>query len=189
MINGGIYQLLWNSQSVTTESAAVQPGQKLCTVTCGGLFPGWLLVVWSFLFFLSWGCDQSANTAPWDPSLHLTPADLSLFVTALMLQHSCIETGSPTHADTLRLDRGHLSLAANTSNPLPAVHNDSLNYFLKTLSVPPLFSLSISPFFTHAIFYIHTHRHCNTFVSVSASGQCFTLPFLFCKCSSAKKSN
>lgn len=90
----------------------------------------------------------------------------------------CSETGSPTHTDTLLLNRGHFSLAANTSHPLPAVHKHSPNHFLKKLS--PWFSSSFSQSCAH------TNRHCNTFVSVSR--QCFILSsILVLKCFYYKK--
>lgn len=97
----------------------------------------------AFLVFILlgevWCCDQSTNAAPRDPSLYLTPPDLSLFVTMPGLSGCltsmaeevcglgesistsqtffCTETGSPTHTDTLLLNRSHFSLVANTSSP------------------------------------------------------------------------
>lgn len=159
-LNYGVHLRLWVFQRVTTESAAAQSRQKLCTATCGGHSPGrrWFGFIHPLLG--EFVCrDQSAEAARWDPSLRLTPADLSLFchdaepaAAHPTWQKKCVasgkpleparlfvvETGSPSHTDTLLLNRGHISLAANALSLYRYPLSQSQLLPLKPLSLNPL---------------------------------------------------
>lgn len=146
MIKGlcdGIYNLLWISQNVTTEPQQYSLDRSCVQSHVGDISLD--VCLWFGLVYPLLGeagcCDQSANAAPWEsippsdpcrplPSCHDAEAAAAQLTwlrecvawgrplaAGWLFFFFCTETGSPTHTDTLLLNRGHFSLAANTSSP------------------------------------------------------------------------
>lgn len=167
---------------MVVESAAAQCGQKMCTVTCGGLFPGCLLVVLRFFLLFShcWrNLDVVTRVQTQHPGIHpsiqplLTSPCLSrrwdcsgstnmaeevcglgeAISSGLAFIFFCTETGSPTHTDTLLLNSDHLCLATNTSSPPSCCPQSQSQLFPKELHCPPP---HLTHTITHSLFYIHT---------------------------------